>query len=455
MRIVVPLQRILRGVDLTLFSLCAILVLDGLGASAAIGPSSLIWYLVVLVLFFLPYGLITAELGAAYPVQGGLHDWIGRAFGPRWAARATWCYWVCVPLGIPSVYVLAAGIFSQLFLPGLDRRGIVLIALLLTWGTVALGVLRLELGRWVPNLGAPLKALVILALGFGGIAFALRHGPANELSLPALLPRWDAGLAFLPVVVFNFLGFELVSGASGEMRAPRRDVPRAIALSGLLIAFFYLFATLGMLLALPLAHLSLVQGIVGALEAVFGQTGAGGLVVHALGVAVLASFLATMVTWTQGTSRTAVRAAQEGSLPGILGRLDPRQATPVGAALFSGALASLVLIGYGLLGGSDDHYFWSLFAFASIVFLLPYLLLFPAFLKLRRVDPAASRPYRLPGGAWFARLAAVVCLAFVLQAIVFFVWVPGLPVDWSFSLPVSIGVALTLAVGEALIRIRR
>jgi amino acid transporter len=448
-------RRVLRRLDLTLFSVCAILVLDGLGASASIGASSLAWYLIVLFLFFIPYGLIIAELGAAYPEQGGIHAWIGRAYGPRWAGRATWCYWACVPLGIPSVYVLFAGILSQLFFPNLSRAGIVAIAILLTWVTVTVGLVRLDLGRWVPNLGAALKAVLILSLGIGGIIFALRHGSANDLSLPAMLPRWNAGLAFLPVVVFNFMGFELASGAGEEMRRPQGDLPAAIAVSGGLIAFFYLFATLGMLLALPLDQLSLVRGIVGALQAIFGSSSAGGTAVMILGCGVLATFFATMVTWTLGTNRSAAQAAREGTLPAVFGRLDPVRRTPVGAALVGGCIATLVLLAYGALNASSEEYFWSLFAFASIIFLLPYLLLFPAFLKLRQSDPAKVRPFRFPGGKPLAWCAAIVCLVFVIQAIVFFVWVPGLPLDWSFTLPVLAGVATTLVAGEILIRRRR
>jgi amino acid transporter len=445
-------QRILRRLDLTLFSVCAILVLDGLSASASIGVSSLSWYLVILVLFFIPYGLIIAELGSAYPEQGGIYVWIRHAFGPRWAARATWCYWVSVPLGIPSVYVLFAGIFAQLFIPSLDRAGIIGIALGLTWITVGVGVVRLELGRWVPNLGALLKAIVILTLGAGGIIFALHQGPANDLSLPSLLPHWNAGLAFLPVVLFNFLGFELVSGAGEEIVHPRHDLPVAILLSGGLIAFFYIFATLGMVLALPISQLGLVQGIVGTLQAIFGRAGAGRLFVNGLGIMVLATFFATMVTWSLGTNRSAAQAAEEGNLPPIFGHLDPVRKTPVGATLIGGAIATMVLLAYGLLGESNDQFFWSLFAFASIVFLLPYLLLFPAFLRLRASDPKTPRRYRFPGGKIMAWGAAGICLLFVIQGVVFFIWVPGLPVEWSFALPVLAGVVLTLAAGELLVR---
>ncbi|MRR29970.1 amino acid permease, partial [bacterium] len=108
-------KKVLRSLDMTLFTVCAILVMDTLAPSAAIGPSSISWWLITLVLFFIPYGLITAELGTTYPEQGGLYVWIKNAFGEKWAARTTWLYWINVALWMPSVYILFAGMFSQLF----------------------------------------------------------------------------------------------------------------------------------------------------------------------------------------------------------------------------------------------------------------------------------------------------------------------------------------------------
>ncbi len=54
-----------------------------------------------------------------------------------------------------------------------------------------------------------------------------------------------------------------------------------------------------------------------------------------------------------------------------------------------------------------------------------------------------------------AALIAVVCELFILQAIVFFIWVPGQPVDWAYALPVLAGVAVTVVAGEILLRVRR
>ncbi|HTX79047.1 MAG TPA: amino acid permease, partial [Longilinea sp.] len=79
-------KRVLRRTDMILFTLCAIIVLDGLAPAAAIGVSSLTWYLITLVLFFIPYSLIIAELGSTYPEQGGPYVWVRHAFGRKWAA---------------------------------------------------------------------------------------------------------------------------------------------------------------------------------------------------------------------------------------------------------------------------------------------------------------------------------------------------------------------------------
>jgi amino acid transporter len=85
-----------------------------------------------------------------------------------------------------------------------------------------------------------------------------------------------------------------------------------------------------------------------------------------------------------------------------------------------------------------------------MVFLLPYLALFPAFLKLRKIDADVERPYKVPGGKVFTTILAVLCELFIIQAVVFFVYVPGQPIDWAFAGPVLIGVVLTLVVGEVL-----
>jgi amino acid transporter len=295
----------------------------------------------------------------------------------------------------------------------------------------------------------------MVVIGVGAFIYAGHNGVANDLSFRSILPEWGAGLAFLPVIVYNFMGFELMSGASGEMKNPGKDIPRAIIISGILIAAFYLLGTVGILMALPLDDLGLISGIIDTLRVLLGNSGFGGAMVDILGVAALYSFLANMVTWTMGANRTADEAAKENELPAIFCREHPVHKTPVGAFIITGIVSTVVMVIYGFMAGSAEDLFWTLFAFSSMVFLLPYLAMFPAFLKLRKIDPNIERPYKVPGGNTFAAILAVICEIFILQAVVFFVYIPGEPMDWSFAAPVLIGVVLTLIVGEVLIAVSK
>lgn len=448
-------KKVLKGLDMTLFTVCAILVMDTLAPSAAIGTSSISWWLITLVLFFIPYGLITAELGTTYPEQGGLYIWVKKAFGEKWAARTTWLYWINVALWMPSVYILFAGMFAQLFFPDMSLWMQIGIGIIMTWITVWIGCIKMDTGKWVPNIGALIKALIMVVIGVGAIIYATRNGVANDLSFSNLLPEWNAGLAFLPVIVYNFMGFELMSGASEEMKNPGKDIPRAIITAGALIAVFYLLGTVGMLLALPVENIGLISGIIDTLQILLGTTGIGGAVVIILGIAALYSFLANMVTWTMGANRTAAEAAKENELPAIFGKEHPTYKTPTGAFIITGIVSTVVIILYGFFAGSAEDLFWTLFAFSSMVFLLPYLALFPAFLKLRRTDANVERPYKVPGGKVLAWIFAVICELFIIQAIVFFIYIPGEPIDWAFAAPVLIGVVLTLIVGEVLMAVSK
>jgi glutamate:GABA antiporter len=444
-------RKVLHSLDMTLFTVCAILVIDQLPAAAAIGVQSIFWWVFTLLFFFIPYGLITAELGSTYPQEGGIYAWVRRAFGPVWAGRTAWLWWVNVAFWMPSVYILFAGILAELVAPEMTLTTKIAITLALTWLTVGINVVTLDIGKWVPNIGAVFKVVIMLALGFGGIAFALHYGPANEFSFATLSPSWSASLAFLPVIIYNFLGFELMSGAGEEMENPARDIPRAIILSGLVISFFYIFATIGILLALPVADIGLIKGLPDTFTRMFASGPGGGTVPAILSVIALYTLVANMATWTIGANRSAAEAANRGDLPEIFAKLHPVYRTPVSAAILCGAISSVVLVIYGLLAKSAEDLFWTTFAFSSVVFLLPYFLLFLSFLKLRKVDADLPRPYRVPGGHATAVVLSMTCMAFILQAIIFFIYKPG-AVDQTYVLSVLGGVFTTLLVGEMLVR---
>ena len=79
-----------------LFTVCSILVLDSFVAPTIIGVSSITIWIISAIFFFLPYGLMSAELGSTYPDDGGIVSWVQRAFGEFWGVMEGWMYWINV-----------------------------------------------------------------------------------------------------------------------------------------------------------------------------------------------------------------------------------------------------------------------------------------------------------------------------------------------------------------------
>lgn len=435
--------------DMVLFTVSAILLLDTLAAGATIGPAAITWWIVLGVVFFLPYALICAELGTTYPEQGGLYAWVRDAFGRRWASRSTWAYWINTAVWIPAIFILFAGIFAQIFVPGMSLWLQIAIGIVLTWIAVLVNVVALDIGKWIPNAGAALKIIIIGAIIAGAILHVGENGMANPLTIESLTPNSSNSLQYFSVIIYGMLGFELVSAGSSEMKNPARDVPSSILVSGLIIIVMYTLATAAILAAIPVGEINLVEGLVDTLQLFFGGSAGGDAFALALSIGALYTFFANGVTWSLGCNRAIAEAALEKEFPPAFAREHPRFGTPVGAAVIMGIVSTTALLMYGFLAGSNEDLFWSLFAFSAVIFLLPYIALVFAFLRLRHSDPDRPRPYRVPGGNGVAAVLAIVCGSLLTVALVLFVYTPGEGLQW----PVVAGAVTVLLLGEAIIRI--
>jgi amino acid transporter len=422
-----PQEKVLGRTDLLLFSVAAVLTMDTLASASSTGPSWFGWWAVIMVLFFIPYGLITAELGSAWPGEGGLHIWVRAGLGPRWGSMASWLYWINMVYWIPPVYLVFAGTFDSMVTGTGSVAFQTGIAIVLTWITVAIGIARLKLAKWIPNLGALVKVTIFGCLGVMGLSAVVSgKPPANAITFETMAPNWSASVAYLPVLLYNVLGFELMSSAGGEMKSPQRDVPRAILASGVIIMLVYSLGALGVLLAVPVDELSLVTGAWDALEILGRQWGVlGGSFATLLGVGFLFALVTNIVTWSIGVNRVAATAASEGLLPRSLSALHPRFGTPHIAVIAMGVISTVLLIGNALLASSATNIFWMTFKLSGVCFLLSYVLMFPAFLALRYREAAVVRPYTMPGGLPGAWIATILCWSFVVGgSVLFFVQSP-------------------------------
>jgi amino acid transporter len=296
------------------------------------------------------------------------------------------------------------------------------------------------------------KVAIFLVLGALGFQYLFSgKAPANDFSLAGFMPRWSDSLAFLPVLLYNTLGFELMSSAGDEMKDPQKDVPRVVLLSGAIIGVVYMLGALGILMVVPLEKLSLTTGTWDALALLGQQWGtAGRWLTLFLGIGFLYACIANVVTWSLGVNRVAAAAAEEGMAPRALGRLHPRYKTPYVAFIAMGAVSTALLAGNAALSSNPQNVFWMIFKLSSLCFLLSYLAMFPAFLRLRYTQAAVPRPYRLPGGLAGAWTASLSCWIFVfLTCLLFFRPAPGSPDPTREALLLGAETLATLLVGGA------
>jgi amino acid transporter len=436
--------------DITLYTVSAMLFMDQIALASSLGSTSLFWWGYVLLFLFIPMSMITAELGTTFPENGGLCQWVRRAFGHRWGARVSWYYWFNNVIWMPSVFILFAGMLSELFLPDISLWPKVGIGMLLAVITAYCNTISMETGKWLPNIGAILKVICVLVLGGGGIHYGINNGFANDMSWQAIIPSTGSAIAAMGVMAYGIVGTEVACSSANEMKNPKRDIPRALLISGLIIGIFNILGTLGVLSAVPIEEAKVTQIFTKSLINIYGKSGVGYYFAIIIACFVLFTMFTNMVTWTMGTNRAAVTAAESGEFPKVFGIVHPKYKTPVGSAYTAAFISCTLLFLFGLMADSAEDLFWALMSFFAIIFLIPYVIMPLAFARLRFTDPT-HRVFKMPVSNTVALIIASFISLNIIAAMIFFLYTPSEPIDWYFLVQVTIGVAVTIAYGEYMI----
>jgi len=263
------------------------------------------------------------------------------------------------------------------------------------------------------------------------------------------MPNLSAAIVFIPIIIYNLEGCELVSAASGEMKNPARDIPKAIILSAIAIASLYLITTFAVWVVIPVSEINVASGVLQIFTVTFSGHWIKQVITVVLGFLISSTLFAEIVAWNLGMNRTVAEAANNGELPKILGKMTKNMA-PVGASVVSGIISTVVIIIYGFIAKNSSELFWHVVSFSLVVGLFSYLMLFPSFVILRIKDKNIKSSYRIPGPDWFAIFLAVMAEIFILIALLVLVIQPGNDFIRS-ALPIIVGVLITVIVGEILI----
>ncbi|MGF6888424.1 amino acid transporter [Nocardia sp. GAS34] len=436
------LKRGLRRFDVFFLLLCSLVGLDAIGSIAAAGHEAFTWLLILTALFFVPYGLIVAELSATYPIEGGQYTWTRLAFGRFVAGVAQLVYWLSNPVWVGGTLCVVSMATFETFVHPLPGAWKYIAGLIFIWAGILSTSVSLEVGKWVPTFGAIARIVLLGFFFISTFAYGIING-VQPLHFSDFSPTYLGFVALVPLIVFTFVGFEVSSSAAEEMENPQRSIPLGVLRSGLTSFLMVAAPIAGILVVLPQAQVSHLGGFIDACKAVFTiygghvnadgtseLTGAGQAIGLVCALGLIIALFTSGVAWALGESRAQAVACADGTGPAYFGVISKRFGTPVRINVLSGILATIVMVAaLNLTGGDTGQYFSAGLNLAISMTVIAYMAVFPALPVLRKKFPNTPRPFEIPGGTIGGYVASALATVIAMFAFCQLVW-PGIGVGW-------------------------
>ncbi|MGV9747069.1 APC family permease [Rhodococcus zopfii] len=387
---------------------------------AVYGLACVFLYLVPALVFLLPTSLVSAELASGW--EGGVYNWVALGISKPMGFLAVWCQFAMTIFYYPSLLGYVASTLAYVINPALASNGVWTAAVIMVtyWSGVYIssrgtkGVAGLASGGLIIGTLVPGALLVILGMVFLGQG----NPSAAPMTADNLLPAW-AGLASLVLIVNNFLsysGMEMNAVHVSSLRKPAKEFPRAMFLAMALVLMIFILPALAISWVVPAEQLSLTAGVMQAFDAVFAQFGWQWLT-PVIGIMLVTASLGGMLTWLAGPSKGLVLISrQEGYLPPFLQRVN-KHGVQQNILVTQGLITTVIALLYAFIPDVSSAY-WIFSVITTQVYLIMYLLMFVAAVRLRRKAPDHPRGYRAPMlvglcGVGFAASLAALLIGFI------------------------------------------
>jgi amino acid transporter len=292
----------------------------------------------------------------------------------------------------------------------------------------------------VGSLGsAPALAVFGLASVFLYVLPALVYHSAAPMTAGHVLPAWN-GLASIVLVVssfFTYAGVEVNAVHIDELRNPGRDYPKSIFLAVALVLVIFISSTLAISWVVPAHQISLTVGVMQAFDRLLTHFGVA-FAVPLIAIALVVGSLAGLWTWLDGPSEGLLRIGREqGFLPPYFQKVNGK-GIEVRILAAQGAVITVIALLYAFIPSVSRAY-WIFAAMATQVYLVMYVLMFIAAMRLRRSQPDRARGYRVPA------LGLLSLLGVVSSAVAFVIgFVP--PSQYGHSNPLVYGVFILAGI---------
>ncbi len=375
-----------------------------LPASALFGSTLIFFFIFSALVFLIPAALVSAELSANLPQQGGIYYWVRSAFGEKVAFLAIWFQWINTIFWFPTIFSFVAGTATYFISPELAQNKVYLISAILTilWFLTWINLKGIHVAArftsicTLVGLIAPMALIILL-----GISWLFLGKPLQiHLTASNLIPHLDNSQNWiaLTAIMTAFLGMELATSHIREVRSPQKAFPRALFISVILILATMILSSLAIAFVLPQNEINLVNGVMQTFATILRAYHLSWLM-PILTLMLIIGTMGSIIGWIISPVRGLLQAAQHNYFPAFLQR-ENRAGVPQNLLIAQGCLVTLVCLSFLLMPSINGSY-WLLTALSTQLYMLMYVMMFVAALYLRYKSypgQSESRNFMIPGG---------------------------------------------------------
>ena len=369
--------------DLVLTQIVFVVGSSWVGTAAKLGPSHLFFWLLAILLFYIPQAAVVIYLSRLMPLECGLYQWAKLGFNDFAGFIVAWNMWLL------SITVLAlGGMFvttnlsyaigeTAAWMPN-NKLCVALISCALVTSLGWTGIRGLSLGKWVHNIGGfamlvVYGALIVLPFVAFGRGELKQYHPL-QIAAPTMSIFYCFNI-FSKLAVGALSGFEYVAILAGETRAPARDVARSVIIASPVIALMFILGTSSVLAFIGNDQIDLIGPVPQALRLGLRSFPIAGAIASAGIVLMTVRSVSSMSIHLTGSSRLPMVAGWDRLLPDWFSRLHPQYRTPINSIIFVGAI-TLVIALASQIGAGIQEAFQLVDNAANVFYGIVYLLLF-------------------------------------------------------------------------------
>lgn len=426
-------------IQLTLMITAAVISLRGVPLMSQVELTMFVYIIFAAVLFLIPAALVSAELGTAFAEKGGgVYTWVKEAYNKRTGFVAVFMQWIQNVVWYPTTLAFGSAAIAYIFnKPELANDGMFIgvAAIVIYWVSTWISLQGTSKMSKISSNGFVYGTIVPLIVLVGAAIFWVAQGnplafdsiPANQTQIsitnngitePLFFPHLTSigNVVFLSTIVLLFAGIEALAVHASELENPKKQYPKAMMISSVMAFVILAVGALSVSVILPYNQISLQAGVMETFKLVFDHYNIPWMT-NIMAILIVVGCISAVISWISGPSKGLLWTAKDGELPQFLTKLN-KNGVQQNILLVQGVIVTLLCSMYFVITDVTVAFFL-LSSLTAALYLVMYMLMYLAGIRLRKTQPDLPRAFKVPGGnfgmMFFGGLGFVaVAFAFVL-----------------------------------------